>query len=91
MTYALEDHKGTISAGGRTITNFRFADDIDGLAGEEEEVATLVERLDKVSTGYGMEIFAWKTKLMPNNTCFVNTEIKRSLRQSHASGTWTQL
>ena len=50
MTYALEDHEGTISAGGRTITNFRFANDIDGLAGEEEEVATLVERLDKVST-----------------------------------------
>ena len=91
MTYAWEDHEGTISAGGRTITNFRFANDIDSLAGEEEEMATLVERLDKVSTGYDMEIIARKTKLMPNNTCGVNTEIKRSLRQSLASGTWTQL
>ena len=87
MTDALEDHKGTISAGGRTITNFRFANDIDGLAGEEEELATLVERLDKVSTGYGMEIIAGKTKLMTNNTSSINTEIKRSLRQSHVSGT----
>ena len=34
-------------------TNLRFADDIDGLAGEEEEMAKLVERLDKVSTAYG--------------------------------------
>ena len=43
MTDALEDHEGTVSIGGRTITNLRFADDIDGLAGEEEEVANLVE------------------------------------------------
>ena len=33
MTDALEDHEGI---GGRTITNLRFADDIDGLAGEEK-------------------------------------------------------
>ena len=47
MTDALEDHEGTVSIGGRTITNVRFVDDIDGLAGEEEELANLVERLDK--------------------------------------------
>ena len=68
MTDALEDHEGTVSTGGRTITNLRFADDIDGLAGEEEELAKLVERLDKASTAYGMEISAEKTKLMTNNT-----------------------
>lgn len=33
MTDALEDQDGTISIGGREITNLRFADDIDGLAG----------------------------------------------------------
>ena len=32
MTDASEDHEGTVSIGGRTITNLRFADDIDGLA-----------------------------------------------------------
>ena len=37
MTDALEDHEGTVSIGGRTNINFRFAADIDGLAGEEEE------------------------------------------------------
>ena len=37
MTDALEDHEGTVSIGGRTsIQNLRFADDIDGLAGEED-------------------------------------------------------
>ena len=34
-----KDHEGTVSIGGRTITNLRFADDIDSLAGEEEELA----------------------------------------------------
>ena len=27
-----KDHEGTVSIGGKTITNLRFADDIDGLA-----------------------------------------------------------
>ena len=58
MTDATEDHEGTVSIGGRTITNLRFADDIDGSAGEEEEVANLVKHLDKASKAYGMEISA---------------------------------
>ena len=57
---------------GRIITNRRFADGIDGLAGEEEELAKYVERLDKASTVYGMEISAEKTKLMTNNTSAVS-------------------
>ena len=76
MTNALEDHERTVSIGGRTITNFHFADDIDGLAGEEEELANFVEHLDKAATAYGMEISAEKTKLMTNNTSSINTEIK---------------
>ena len=76
MTDTLKDREGTVSIGGRTITNLRFADDIDGLAGEEEELANLVECLDKASTAYGMEISAGKTKLMTNNTSGINTEIK---------------
>ena len=76
VTDALEDHEGTVSIGGRTITNLRFADDIDGFAGEEEELAKLVERLNKASTAYGMEISAEKTKLMTLNTSGINTEIK---------------
>ena len=49
---------------------------IDGLAGEEEELANLVERLDKACTADGMEINAEKTKLMTNHTSGINTEIK---------------
>ena len=64
MTDALEDHEGTVSIGGRTTTNLRFNNDIDGIAGEEEELAKLVERLDKASTTYGMDSSAEKTKLL---------------------------
>ena len=35
-----------------------------------------MERLDKASTAYGIEISAEKTKLMTNNTSGSNTEIK---------------
>ena len=37
MTDALEDHAGTVSIGGRTITNLSFADDIDELAGTAKQ------------------------------------------------------
>ena len=46
-----------------------------GLAGEKEELAKLVERFDKASTAYGIEISAEKTK-MTNNTSGINTDIK---------------
>ena len=91
---ALEDHEGTVSIGGRTITNLCFADDIGGLAGEEEELANLVERLDIASTTYSMGISAEKTKLMTNNTSGINIENKVNglkQRQSQASSTWTHL
>ena len=72
----LEDREVTVSIGGRTIANLRFADDIDGSAGEEEEPANVVECLDGSSTAYGIEISAEKIKLMTNNTSGINTEIK---------------
>ena len=68
-------HEGTVSVGGRTITNLCFADDIDVLAGEEEELAKLVECLDKASTAYGMEISAEKNNLKTNGTSGINKEI----------------
>ena len=72
MTDALGNHQGI---GGRTITNLRFANNIDGLAGDEQELANLVERLEKTYTSYGMEISAEKTKLMTNNTQGTSTEV----------------
>ena len=62
MTDTLGDHEGTVSIGGRTITNLRFADDIDGLVGEEK-LAKLVECPSKASTAYGMQIGAKKDQV----------------------------
>ena len=76
MADALEDHEGTVSIGGRTITNLRFADDIAGLAGTAEELTRFVECLDKTSATYGMEINAQKPKLMTNKTNSINTDIR---------------
>ena len=47
MTDALKNYEGTISIGGRTITNLRFAEDTEGSAEEDEELAKLVEHLDE--------------------------------------------
>ena len=39
-------------------------------------MANLVERLDKASTDYGMEIGVEKTKLMANNNSGISTDMK---------------
>ena len=78
MSDVLEEHEGTVSITGRTITNLRFADDIGGLAGSEQELAQLVERIDQTSKAYGMEINAEETKLMTNNINGIHKEIKAS-------------
>ena len=53
--------KALSAFGGRTVINLCFADNINDLAGEEEELAKSVECLDKGSTAYCMEINAEKT------------------------------
>ena len=78
MEDALEGHEGTVSIGDRTVVNLRFADDIYGLAGKEEELVSLVERLDSTSAAYGMQISEEKTKLMTNNTNGISTDIRIS-------------
>ena len=76
MTDALENHEGSVTIGGRTITNLRFADDIDALAGKEDELVKLINHLDTTSTKYGMEISAEKTKLMTSNTKGIRLDVR---------------
>ena len=80
MTDALENHEGTVSIGGRAISNLGVADFINGFPGDEE-LAKLVERLDKVSTAYGIEISTEKTKLM---TTIPAASTRRSNKQTEA-------
>ena len=67
MCEALDDHEGSVSIGGRLITNFRFADNIVVNAEEEEEAGVLVDRLDTITTRYKMKIGPDETKVMTNN------------------------
>ena len=69
--------KPVVKKGFVHLWKFICADDIDGLAGEEEGLAKLAQHLDKTFTAYGMEISAEKTKLM-TNTSGMYTEIKVS-------------
>ena len=52
MSDALEEHDGKVSTGGRNITNLMFANGIDGLSEEKQELEALVESLDKTCTRY---------------------------------------
>ena len=51
MSDALEEHDGKVSIGSRNVTSLRFANDIDALAEEEQELEALVESLDKTCLG----------------------------------------
>ena len=94
MTDALEDHTQTVKTGGRTLSTLGFAVDIDRLAGDEQELAKLVQRLSTTSAAYSMEVGAEKTKLMTNNADGINTYIRargKMLRGSKALNTLDQL
>ena len=80
MCEALDDHEGSVSIGGRLITNFRFADDIVVNAEEEEEAGVLIDRLDRTTTRYKMEIGPDETKVMTNNPNGFQREIKMKKR-----------
>ena len=76
MTNALEEHDENISIGDRTITDLRFADDSNALAGEEQALEALVKSLDRICSRYKMEISAEKTKLTTNIASGIQRKIK---------------
>ena len=55
------------SIGGRSISNLRFADDIDLIAGSNNELQILTNQLAESSKAYGMEINHEKSKTMVNS------------------------
>ena len=63
MSEALQTFNGTVSVGGRNISNLRFADDIDLMAGSQKELRELTERVDTTSAAYGMEVSTEKSKI----------------------------
>ena len=75
MDQAIEDFEGTVSIGGRNISNLRFADDIDVIAGSEEELRNLLERMHNSASAFGMEISGEKPELMTNNINGISNNI----------------
>ena len=73
------------AVGGRTITNLRFANDIDGLAGKEAELASVVDRLYKTSAAFGIKVSTEKTKLMTSNTNGISFQSGSTVKN------WTRL
>ena len=53
----------TISIGGRNLSNLRFADDIDLIAGSNDELQTLTNSANR----YGMQISSENSKIRINN------------------------
>ena len=80
MSDALEEHDEKVSIRGRNTTYLRYADDIDAVAEEEQELEALVESLDKICTRYKMEISAEKTKLMINSANGIQRERDKGKR-----------
>ena len=54
MCETLGDLVGSVSIGGRLITNFRFADNVVVNAEDEEEAGVQVDRLDTTTKRYKM-------------------------------------
>ena len=75
MSEALQTFKGTISVGGREISNLKFADDIDLMAGSHQELRELTLLIEKTCSVYEMEISAEKSKVMSMGTEAMKPEV----------------
>ncbi|MGL4418375.1 MAG: reverse transcriptase domain-containing protein [Plesiomonas shigelloides] len=75
MQETLHDHQTSISIGGRPLSNLRFADDIDLMAGSNTELQNLTNKLSRIAGSYGMEISTDKSKVMTNSTNDRNNKI----------------
>ena len=74
MYEALDDLGGSVSIGGRLNTALQITLSVN--ADEEEEAGVLIDRLDRTTTRYKIEIGPDKTKMMTNNPNGFQREIK---------------
>ena len=56
MHDTLQNHKSTISVGGREISNLGFTDNIELIAGSNADLQELTNRLVEASKEHGMEM-----------------------------------
>jgi hypothetical protein len=78
MRETLEGFNGGIQIGGRRVTNLRYADDIILLGNSVDELQDLVDRLDRISGKYSLQINIDKTKVMASDGATCNICIQGS-------------
>jgi len=71
----LDGYTGWFRIGGRTVTNLRYADDIVLTATAQSDLQELVDRLNRASQKYGLEINIDKTKTMATQDIINNITI----------------
>ena len=91
LTESLHGHHSSISINGRPICNLRFADDIDLMAGTEQELQELTNRLTDRAGAYGMEVSTEKSKVMVNNTTITSANIYMNGQKLEEVGTFKYL
>ena len=64
MRSALADFDGTVTVGGRKITNLRYADDIVLISGSMTELTELTNKVNMASKDSGLHLNSRKTKVM---------------------------
>ena len=67
MSDTLLNHHSSIYIGRKEISSLRFADDIDLIRGNNDELQQLTNSLSKHASDYGMEISSEKSKTMVNS------------------------
>ena len=81
MQETLHDFHSTISIGGRSTNNLRFADDIDLMGGSEAELQELTNRLVNTAGAYGMEVSSEKSKVLVNSVRGTTAQISMNGQQ----------
>ena len=62
MSFALKSTEAGASVGGQTVDNLRFADDIDLVAEDDEQLQELTDEVHISSQKYALKINVEKTK-----------------------------
>ena len=62
----LEEAQAGIKIAGRNINNLRYADDTTLMAESEEELKTLLMKVQEESEQFGLKLNIQKTKIMPS-------------------------
>ena len=62
----LEDTQAGIKIAGRNINNLRYADDTTIMAGSEEELKSLLMKVEEESEKVGLKLNIQKMKVMPS-------------------------